>query len=378
MCCQGWHVLKVLLQIGLIFWSFAASAATIEVISGTDPDQKIILVSGAIETGDANRFYDTVANIERGSVFLQSPGGLVDEALSIGAEIHLRKFSTYVLPETACYSACALIWLSGHKRYTSKASTIGVHAAFYKGSDGTRNVSGAGNAELGAYLATIGLRREAIRFITTAEPGEGFLYLTPAIARKLGIEIFEQTGTDTIKPTEAPTAPRIIHDVAAMLAFDLQCDELFGANGQSKQTAKTQLQRANDTFGHDVTNLYLGDAAEDTRNAIDIDGALLWCLVTSQELLGADYDIGISGPSFSCAKATSVNEQMICQSPSLWGLDRALSHFYKSRRANVGAKVKDLLRVEQRSWLAARQRCSGDRGCTSTLYYQRIGALLRH
>ena len=52
------------------------------------------------------------------------------EALSIGSEIRLRGFTTFVAGgKMQCYSACALIWIAGVRRYMMPDASIGVHAA---------------------------------------------------------------------------------------------------------------------------------------------------------------------------------------------------------------------------------------------------------
>ncbi|NGO51112.1 hypothetical protein G6N73_07940 [Mesorhizobium camelthorni] len=135
---------------------------------------------------------------------LQSPGGLVSEALQIGAEIRLRNFATMVFADGECYSACGLIWVSGARRYMSPDSKIGFHAA-YREENGEYRESGVANAEIGSFLTHLGLRIEAIRYFTVAGPQE-FLLLTPERARALGIEVFEQNGPEVTSPTQAPTA----------------------------------------------------------------------------------------------------------------------------------------------------------------------------
>jgi hypothetical protein len=65
----------------------------------------------------------------------------------------------------------------------SANSNIGFHAAYIT-VDGQFRETGMGNAEIGSYLTHIGLRVEAIRFITHAPP-EGMARLTVSRARAL-------------------------------------------------------------------------------------------------------------------------------------------------------------------------------------------------
>lgn len=73
-----------------------ASAADIEIIPGDARTPSIIDITGSIESGDADRFYELAQGVEHAVVLLHSPGGLVAEGLSIAAEIGLRGFTTIV------------------------------------------------------------------------------------------------------------------------------------------------------------------------------------------------------------------------------------------------------------------------------------------
>lgn len=117
------------LTLGLIFVT-QAEAAEIDLIDGLSPGQKAILIRGPITSGDDERFYQLTKGMERASVFLESPGGVVDAGISIGAEIAMRGFTTLVLDGEGCHSVCAVIWVSGARRYMSPNASISVHAAY--------------------------------------------------------------------------------------------------------------------------------------------------------------------------------------------------------------------------------------------------------
>lgn len=361
---------------GILATSLPVAAADMQIFAMHGSDKSFIQVSGEIVEGDAERFFDLVRGIDGATVLLESPGGLIQEAFSIGAEIYGRNFATLVLPESECYSACALIWLAGGRRYLSSSSVIGVHAAYYEAGDGSLNVAGAGNAEIGAFLSAVGLRREAIRYITTAEPDEDFLFLTPEISRKLGIEVFEQDGLETTTPAEAPTAPVIAYDTATLIAFESTCGLLFGTGGRAQRTAEEHLQGGHENYGGEIFVGLIVEAVESTKAAISRDGEIAWCLGSSVNLARSGFDIGIDGPGFDCAHASTVNERTICASSGLWGLDRALSTFYGLARTGSAGAVRSQIEADQVAWLKARQSCGADVDCTSASYYRRIGALL--
>lgn len=368
---------KFLSLIGFLLGTSASFAAEFDRVSFPGFDQEMILLSGEIVEGDTERFLRAIEGVDRATIVLESPGGLIHEAFSVGAEISNRGYATQVLPDTSCYSACALIWLTGQRRYMSQSSTIGVHAAYYEDEGGSLNITGAGNAEIGAFLAHIGLRREAIRYITTAKPDEDFLYLTPQIARTLGIEIFEQNGLETATPLDRPTAPRIIHEVAQLFAFEVNCGPLFGTNGQAERTAKSHLRYGHAEFGGERFASLLPEAVDLTKAKIASEGELSWCLESSVDLLRAGFDLGISGPAYDCSRASTVNEMTICQTPGLWGLDLALSAFYSAARSQLIGQSLSALKARQVEWLRIRQRCETDTRCTGDLYFQRIGEILR-
>lgn len=55
-----------------------------------------IFIRGPIEQGDSAKFFVLSEQYRRASIILESSGGLVNEALSIGSEIAIRGFTTYV------------------------------------------------------------------------------------------------------------------------------------------------------------------------------------------------------------------------------------------------------------------------------------------
>lgn len=355
----------------------SASGAEIELIGPAYSGLQLIRIAGEIVEGDASKFTDTVAGIERAIVLLQGPGGLVHEALDIGAQINIRGFATTVADETECYSACALIWLAGNRRYTSEGATIGVHAAFYQGDDTSLNVSGSGNAEIGAYLTHVGLRVEAIRYITMAEPDQGFLYLTPSISRSLGIDVYENEGVDVTTPLEAPSAPTIAFWVGRLIGVETNCGVLLGTGGQAARSAQVLLEQGHEDFGGERFATLLTEAVDLVKAEIDEDGPLAWCMDNTTAALRRGYDIGIDGPAFGCDRAETPNEMAICGAPSLWVMDRALSVFYQAAKETWPAGKQANLRGDQVAWLEDRQACGFDVACTEQMYQRRMLELLR-
>jgi hypothetical protein len=97
--------------------------------------QSTVHASGPIEEGDAAKFaalpkFDTLE--------LDSPGGLVGEALAIAANMDARGgIRTVVKPGASCASACAMaLFVSGKTRVVFMGGRIGIHSAAYP--DGTQ------------------------------------------------------------------------------------------------------------------------------------------------------------------------------------------------------------------------------------------------
>ncbi len=99
-------------------------------VDGTD----MIVVSGEIAEGDADRFSDYLAGLDAppSLVTLHSPGGVVAEALIIGRLLREKEFDTAVLEGAFCASSCPYILAAGMERRVSLAGAIGLHQHYYE------------------------------------------------------------------------------------------------------------------------------------------------------------------------------------------------------------------------------------------------------
>jgi hypothetical protein len=161
----------------LAFAGSAAHAAKIEVDHDKCDDAKcvrIIFVSGEIVKGDADHFKSLIKSekIERAVVMLHSPGGRLDDAITIGANIHERGFVTLVGDNGTCASACADIWLAGKVRYVSEEAAIGFHRAALRDKKTGKYLgpSKTGDDMLNTYYRRLGLTEAAIRYLLSANP----------------------------------------------------------------------------------------------------------------------------------------------------------------------------------------------------------------
>ena len=181
-------LLLLLLNLGAMLWAtWPASAARMR-LERDSSAVPVLFVQGPIVAGDAERFARLLPQGRRPLVVLSGPGGLLRESLAIGLMVHRLRLPTLVLPGGICLSACAYIWLSGNPRILSHHALVGTHAAYAEDSTGRKRETGSGNALLGAWLRELGLGWKAIQYLTLAGP-DGFLPITPKIARSLGIPV---------------------------------------------------------------------------------------------------------------------------------------------------------------------------------------------
>ena len=162
-------------------------AATIHGVGTSFDGSDMIVVTGVIENGDAEKFRDVAATSRRAVVVLESQGGAVGPALEMGRTIRLKGFATHVETDKLCASACALIWLAGNPRQIVDGAKVGFHAS-YVVTDGRPIEKGVGNALIGAYLNQIGLSQDAVIFVTSAPP-EGMEWLTVEKAERIGVAL---------------------------------------------------------------------------------------------------------------------------------------------------------------------------------------------
>lgn len=349
-----------------------ASAADIQITLGDAKTPSIIDITGPIESGDADRFYDLSRRAEKAVVFLQSPGGLVEEGLSIAAEIGQRGFSTIVAPGTECYSICAVIWVSGGNRIMDSTSTIGVHAAYRNEAmeDGTSlaTESGVANADIGSFLTHVGLSREAIRYFTTAGPND-ILPITPDIAQRLDIDTAVTGGGQIQMPEERPTPRRLAWQSVTYIGLSGDCAPLLGLDAAFLQEQGGQrLRLGHELFGGELFASLVPEMSS-WVNSIKVNTALKdWCTTAATNLHDEGMPIGISGPGYDCAKAVTSTERAICGSFELWLEDRALGSIYSVLRNVSGGDERTALAQKQRSWISQRDRCGSDADCILDRY----------
>jgi hypothetical protein len=152
----------------------------------------MIIINGRIENGDFDKFVKFAAKLPAGTIVgLNSEGGAVVDAINIGHVVRNKRFLT--VAGSMCVSACTFIWLAGVERGAFDDSAIGFHSA-YAIKDDKPEVSGAGNAVVGAYLTKLGFGYRAIIYFTETSPEEAE-WFNFAKAKELGIKVTQLAGT---------------------------------------------------------------------------------------------------------------------------------------------------------------------------------------
>lgn len=179
--------------------SRAADMRLAEPIDG----RPVVEIEGQIEIGDAKRFARLTGGLPPALVVLESPGGKLIDALTIGNRLHVRGDATVVRAGASCTSACALIWVAGKTRTLEAGGAVGFHAAA-SNEGGVLRTTASGNAIVGAYLTRLNFPLGVVIFATEADH-TSMAYLTAARASRAGLPFSE---VRTIKAGRGGARPR--------------------------------------------------------------------------------------------------------------------------------------------------------------------------
>ncbi len=356
----------------LVFFPYTASSAQFEkFVLSDDPSVPIIIqLKGEIKSGDAEEFERLIEGQSKLTLVLDSPGGLVREALRIGATIRLRNFATMVTADSECYSACGLVWLASERRYMAETSQIGFHAAYRQVGDYLEE-SGEANAEIGSYLTHLGLRVEAIRFFTRAGP-KNLELLTPFRSRSLGVEIYLQDGTQVIPPWENPTVDRMAAEKVSLMVAGSVCEDLFGTSDvRIIPRIETLDDEGIGLVGEFWHELWLREIEHYKPKGPNYTLAHA-CLVAEGAARQFGYQL-FYGPSFDCSKAAIETEHTICRSTDLGAKDRVMNNLYFFILESGNPKVQvTKLREFHADWLRRRNSCDANERCLHGAYDELI------
>jgi len=148
-------------------------------------DAPALTLTGQIAPGDAARLADRLETtpVAPRTVFLNSPGGSVTDALAIGRSLRALNVTTRMTASDICLSACPYIFASGVIRTADDDAWLGVHQHFF----GENTVLPAflavediqrGQGEVMAYLDEMGIDVAIMQPALITPPDEIYL-LTP-------------------------------------------------------------------------------------------------------------------------------------------------------------------------------------------------------
>lgn len=348
------------------------NAAEMEIFDFGPVGGSVIQVKGPIERGDSDRFYELAREAESAMVFLNSPGGLVNEGLSIAAEVHARGFQAVVDEGAECASICAVIWAGARHRSMHVSAIIAPHAAYERilqpDDSWIVKESGVANAEVGAFLTHAGLSRNAIRYFTLAPP-EGFHLVTPEIARRLDIDTDVSDGKSLETAAERPTPSDFARQAATYVFLSGDCAHLPQMDGDYlKEQGGERLRMGHEIFGGEIFVELLPQMTEGIKETRARVALADWCMDAAMDLISERLPLGISGPGFDCSKANSTTEQAICGDAALSLQDRALGSIYAVLRGKSTEMERPVLLDKQRAWITARNRCGADVACINDRY----------
>ncbi|MHA6347089.1 COG3904 family protein [Roseivivax sp. CAU 1761] len=141
-------------------------------------------LEGGIGEGDAERIAARLGDLKPlpETLVLQSPGGSVTDALTLGREIRRLGLVTRMLPGEFCYSACPYLLAAGTARRVPDAAAVGVHQHYFGESTllparfAIEDIQ-RGQAEVMVYLAEMGVDPAMTRHAMATPPDEIYLML---------------------------------------------------------------------------------------------------------------------------------------------------------------------------------------------------------
>ncbi|MGR3703196.1 MAG: hypothetical protein ACU0A4_14035 [Paracoccaceae bacterium] len=151
------------------------------VIDSADGAQGLLLL-GPIRPGDAERFTAHLASMATppAHIALNSPGGVVSEALAIGRALRSAALDTVMLPGMICLSSCPYVFAAGSQRQASRDAALGMHQHYYDAPGYMPAFLAVERIQLGQgqtvdYLIEMGIDPGLIRYSLNTPPEEIYL-----------------------------------------------------------------------------------------------------------------------------------------------------------------------------------------------------------
>ncbi|MEM6373695.1 MAG: hypothetical protein AAF727_13070 [Pseudomonadota bacterium] len=147
-------------------------------------------LEGGIRAGDGARLIDLIdaADPAPETLILQSPGGSVSDALSLGRHIRAQGITTQMLSGEFCYSACPYILAAGVTRDIDGDASVGVHQHYF-GENTLLPAAFAvediqrGQGEVMTYLDTMGIDPLVMQHALSTPPDQIYVLLPEELER---------------------------------------------------------------------------------------------------------------------------------------------------------------------------------------------------
>jgi hypothetical protein len=200
---------SVIIFIGCALAGISPGAAMIFQVERLNADAVGIFAFGRIEAGDADRFQHLV-RAQTGSeviLFIDSPGGLLNEAIELADRIKRWRVPVVVFERGVCASACFLLLAASPERAMSESAQIGVHSASERGGETTATMAlttamARAARELGAPDSVVG------RMVTT--PPDQMAWLTRQEVAAMRIQIVPSAPSERrAEPERRPSPPAV-------------------------------------------------------------------------------------------------------------------------------------------------------------------------
>lgn len=145
-------------------------------------------LEGAIAEGDAERIADQLADQDVDALVLQSPGGVVAEALTLGRHLRRQGIATRILAGEYCLSACPYLLAGGALRRIDPDGAVGLHQHYFGRNTllpafvAVEDIQAA-QAEVMTYLDAMGIDPLVMRHALATPPDEIYILLPEDLAR---------------------------------------------------------------------------------------------------------------------------------------------------------------------------------------------------
>ncbi|WP_415920001.1 hypothetical protein [Tateyamaria sp. SN6-1] len=147
-------------------------------------------LEGGIEAGDADRIIDQLTSAQPApeTLILQSPGGSVQDALTLGRHLRSAGIATQMLSGEYCYSACPYVLAAGATRDIHPDASVGVHQHYF-GENTLLPAAFAvediqrGQGEVMTYLDEMGIDPLVMTHALSTPPDQIYVLLPEELAR---------------------------------------------------------------------------------------------------------------------------------------------------------------------------------------------------